>query len=374
MDFEFSAEQESLRATVARFLAKEAPISPYVRDLLGDAPGTSKSVWLGLAELGALGLLIPEPFGGLGLGMVDVGVVLEEMGRLVHPGPFLSSAVGAVTAIVAAGGTADQRRYLPSLADGTSVGTIALLDDGARRLSAASTVMARRDGDGWRLSGVKAPVADVLAADLLVVSAHDGAVTGLYVVEAAAPGVTTSALPTVDGTRQWGRLALDGAPACRLGGGDAGAGAGEAIGRVLDTILVAMVTDAVGAAEAALAMAVDYAKEREQFGKPIGSFQAVQHLCTDMLQAVEQARAGAYYALWACDAAPSSERHRAAVMAKAFASDALAGVGASAIQVLGGVGFTWEHDMHLYYKRLLTLQHAYGGTSEQLEELATIVL
>ena len=371
MDFEFSADQEALRQTVARFLSAEAPLRPYVRGMLDDATGTTAAVWQGLADLGAFGLLVPEAFGGLGLGMVDAGVVLEEMGRLVHPGPFLSSAIGAANAVVLAGDSADQARYLPGLAAGTTVGTVAVLEEGSRGGWRHPTTTARPTHGGWELTGVKAPVADAGAADLALVVAGASGDVGLFAVERGAAGVIVEGLPTVDGTRRWGRLRLDGAPARRLG---APAGAAEAIAAVVDRLLVAIVTDAVGAAEAALQIAVTYAKERLQFGKPIGSFQAVQHLCADMLQAVEQARAGAYYGLWACDAATAEERRRAATMAKAFAGDALAGVGATAIQVLGGIGFTWEHDAHLFYKRLLTVQTAYGSTAEHLEALAALVL
>ena len=371
MDFEFSADQEALRHTLARFLAAEAPVRPYVRGMLDHPSGTSEAVWQGLGDLGAFGLLVPEEFGGVGLGMVDAGVVLEEMGRVVHPGPYLSSAIGAVTAVLAAGDHADLERYLPGLAAGTTIGTVALLEEGHGGTWREPSTTARRVGGGWELSGVKAPVADALAADVYFVVAAARGDVGLYAVEAGAPGVTTPDMVTVDGTRRWGRLVLERAPAHRLG---ATADAAAAIAEVVDRLLVALVTDAVGAAEASLEMAVGYAKERVQFDRPIGSFQAVQHLCADMLQAVEQARAGAYYGLWACDSAAPEERHRAALMAKAFAGDALVGVGAATIQVLGGIGFTWEHDAHLFYKRLMTMQAAYGGTAEHLEALAALVI
>ena len=176
--------------------------------------------------------------------------------------------------------------------------------------------------------------------------------------------------PTVDATRKEAAVVLTGASATRLGDGDAT----NALAEVVDRVLAAYVVDGVGAASAALDLAVAYAKERVQFDRPIGSFQAVQHRCAEMLQLLELGRAGGYYALWACDAADGAERHRAATMAKAFAGDAYFRIGASAIQVFGGVGFTWEHDIHLYYKRLLTLQQVLGGSPEHLEELATIVL
>ena len=176
--------------------------------------------------------------------------------------------------------------------------------------------------------------------------------------------------PSVDGTRKEGTVRLDGARGWRLGPADAT----DVVAEVVDRMAVAAVVDGVGAAARALELAVDYAKERVQFDRPIGSFQAVQHLCADMLRAVELARAGAYYACWAADAGDDRERHRAATMAKAFASDELYRVGASAVQVFGGLGFTWEHDIHLFLKRVMSLQRVGGGSDEHLEELAHIVL
>jgi alkylation response protein AidB-like acyl-CoA dehydrogenase len=175
-------------------------------------------------------------------------------------------------------------------------------------------------------------------------------------------------LPTVDGSRKFATVAL------RAAGGTTIAGAGPALAAASDRLALAFVLDGVGAAEVALELAVEYAKEREQFGTPIGSFQAVQHLCADMLRAVELGRAAAYYAAWACDEADAAERHRAVTVARAFAADGFYRVGASAIQVFGGIGFTWEHDVHLFYKRLLTLQHLGGSASDHLEELASLVL
>jgi len=353
MDFEFSDEQEALRATVRRFLAEQAPIQPYVRDLYGDDRGTTDAVWKGLADLGATGLLVPTEYGGAGMGMVDMGVVLEELGRAVHPGPFLSTAVAAVSALAATDGD-----LLESIAEGSLIATVALAEGDGRDWRVVDTRF-----DGTSLSGTKTFVPDAAAADVLIVSA----IEGLFAVEATAHGLTVELVPTVDGTRSFGTVTLDRTPARRVGGADV-------IDEVVDRVLVALVTDGVGAAQVAMDLAVEYAKERVQFDRPIGAFQAIQHLCSDMLQALELGRAGAYYALWACDAADAAERHRAAVMAKAYAADAFPRIGASAIQVFGGVGFTWEHDIHLFYKRLLTLQETYGDAVDNLEALADLVL
>jgi alkylation response protein AidB-like acyl-CoA dehydrogenase len=322
--------------------------------------------------MGATGLLAPEHHGGAGLGMLDVGVVAEELGRAVTPGPFISSAVGALSALALAGSEDDRARWMPGLVAGTAVGALALVEPGQRTGREAPRAVARQESAGWALAGVKSPVADGVQATLLLTSAVDErGVAGLFAVDAV-HDCTRREIETVDPTRQWAQVELDESPAVRLGAADAHHEA--AIDETLDRVVTALVVDGVGAADAALAMALEYAKSREQFGQPIGAFQAVQHLCAGMLQSVEMARAGAYYALWACDAAPAAERRRAVTMAKAFAGDALYKVGADAIQVFGGIGFTWEHDAHLYYKRLLTLQEAYGGTAEHLEALAALVI
>ncbi|HEY3096457.1 MAG TPA: acyl-CoA dehydrogenase family protein [Acidimicrobiia bacterium] len=358
MDFEFSDDQELLRASVRRFLAEQAPIA-YVRALRDDERGTTDDVWTGLAELGVTGLLAPEEYGGAAGGMVDMAVVLEELGRAVHPGPFASSAVGAVSVVTLAGSDDDRAELLPGLASGETVATVAL-----------DEADVRANGER-RLTGKETHLSDAFAADIIFVSATgpDGE-RGVFVVDRDGPGVTVTPTPTVDGTRKFAALELVDAPARRIGAGDAT----DAVAETADRVVAAAVVDGVGAASRALEMAVDYAKEREQFDRPIGSFQAVQHLCADMLRAVELARAGAYYACWAADGADAAERHRAATMAQAFAADELYAVGASLIQVLGGIGFTWEHDAHLYYKRLLTLKELAGGSSRQLEELAALIL
>jgi alkylation response protein AidB-like acyl-CoA dehydrogenase len=361
MDFEFSAEQDQLRETVRRFLREQAPTT-YVRSMLDDPAGTTPEVWTGLAELGVTGLLVPERHGGAGMGMTDMGVVLEELGRAAHPGPFLSSAVGAVSLLVAL----DDDELLPALADGSTIATVALHDEGGRAAWRTPATVAKSGA----LTGTKALVPDALAADVLLVSAVDGDELALFAVDGRGAGVTRERVDSPDGTRALSTVRLDSAPGRRIGHGDAT----SALAGVVDRLLVAHVVDGVGAASAALDLAVAYTKERTQFGQLIGSFQAVQHLCAGMLQSLELGRAGAYYALWAADEADAAELHRAATMAKAWASDAFFSIGADAIQVFGGVGYTWEHDIHLFYKRLLTLQHVLGGTTDHLEALAQIVI
>ena len=364
MNFEFSEEQEALRASVRRYLDDRAPLA-FAREVWDDPRGTTDAVSQGLADLGATGLLVPEAAGGAGGGMVDAAVVCEELGRVVHPGPYVSTAVGAA-GLVADLDPADL--LLPGLADGTVIATVALHEPGRRAEWRAPVVVADPAGDGWALTGTKVHVPDLAAAQVVLVVAAAGAELGVFAVDPTAAECEPT--PTIDGTRREGALTLSGTPARRVGTGDAT----DAVATTVDRIHTAWVVDGVGAAQAAMDLAVEYAKERRQFDAAIGTFQAVQHLCADMLRNVELARAAAYYACWALDAADRAEAHRAVTMAAAFAADGLYKVGADVIQVHGGIGYTWEHDAHLFYKRLLTLQGLGGGAADHLEELASLVL
>jgi alkylation response protein AidB-like acyl-CoA dehydrogenase len=371
VDFEFSADQEMLRDSVRRFLSDKAPIG-YVRDAYDDAgDGLGRdAVWDGLRDIGAVGLLVPEEYGGAGMGMVDAAVVLEELGRALCPAPYTSTAIGAVSLVLAAGAAREHKFLLPGLADGTTIGALAIYEPEGRYQWRAPATRVRVDGEMWRLDGVKAHVADAAACNFLLATAFDpDDVLGVYALQRD-DAVSVAPHPTVDGSRKEATVTFDGAKAWRLGSGDAS----DAVARTLDRLAAAYVVDGVGAAAQAMALAVEYAKERVQFDKPIGSFQAVQHLCADMLRALELGRAAGYYACWAADDADPAEAHRAVTMAKAFASDAYAQLGGTAIQVFGGIGFTWEHDIHLYYKRLLSLSVSLGNTSEHLAELARIAI
>jgi len=358
VDFEFTAEQEMLRASVRAFLAAAAPLA-IVRATY-DAPAGDPAVWAGLRELDVTGLLVGEANGGAGHGMVDAAVVLEELGRAVSPAPYASSAIGAVALADA--------ELLPALADGSLVGTVAIFEPEARYAWERPSTRATRAGNGWQLDGEKAHVFDANAADVVLVTATDDAdALGVFACDAFEAEPTD----TVDGSRKQGRIRFSGAGARRV---DVQGDVRAAVAGALDRLGVAVAVDAVGAAQRALELTLEYAKEREQFGKPIGAFQAVQHLCADMLRTVELGRAAAYYACWAIDDASAEEAHRASTIARAFAADAFPSLGASAIQVFGGIGFTWEHDIHLYFKRLLSSAYLLGTASEHLEELASIAI
>jgi alkylation response protein AidB-like acyl-CoA dehydrogenase len=366
VDAEFSDEQEQLRAAVRRFLAQRAPLRPFVRSMLDDPTGTDGSVARGLAGLGVAGLLVAEEHGGAGMGMVDAAVVLEELGRALYPGPFASSAVGAATLLARAGGADARAAHLPGIADGSCPVALAVLEPAGRATWREPATTAGVTG----LTGEKVAVLDGAAAATLLVTARDRDGVGVYAVAVTSPGVRVVPTAGLDPTRKLATVVLEGTPATRLGPGDHR----DAIGVALDRLGVALAVDAVGAATRALELVTDHARERRQFGVPIGTFQAVQHLCADMLQAVELARAGAYYACWAADAAGPVEAHRAAKIAQAWASEELAELGGNAIQVFGGIGFTWEHDIHLFYKRLLSCALLLGTADDHLADLADSIL
>ncbi len=348
MNLELTEEQVALRDTVREFLAEKASVARYVRPMLDDSTGNSDDVWHGLAKLGATGVLIPDEHDGAGMAMVEAGVVAEELGAALYPGPWLSSAVAATRALTRTGADGG---LLSGIADGTVIATVGGLTG------------PRPTAGGSRLRGELTAVPDAAAATALLVLADDPDGTALYAVDPDSDDVSVTPRPHVDPTHKLFDVVLDGAQARRLS--DASADVVEAL---VDDIIIARAADAIGAANAVMRLAVEYAKVRRQFGQPIGSFQAVQHLCVDMYETVELARSGVIHALWAADAAEPSERHVAALRAKAFAGR-LTSVGDTAIQVFGGIGFTWEHDAHLYLKRLLGWSSFLGAPHCYLETI-----
>ena len=352
MNLEATEEQQELRATVRRFLADRATVADHVRPMLDDPRGTTDPVWAALAQLGVMGLLIPAEHDGAAMTMVEAGLVSEELGAALDPGPWLSSAVAAPRAL-ARFEASDVPELYAGLANGSIVATVAGLSPGA----ALATVA--RGGDAVTVSGHFTDVPDAAAADtLLVLGDEDGRVTLL-----ATSTANVTLRPGIDRTRKLFDVLLADAPARVLATADT-----RALEALVDDVVIAAGADAVGAARRLLQMTVEYAKVRRQFGQPIGSFQAVAHLCVDMYETVELAASGVMYALWAADEANSRERHLAALRVKAF-SDRLATVGDQAIQVFGGIGFTWEHDAHLYLKRLLSFSRLLGSAGSCQERL-----
>jgi alkylation response protein AidB-like acyl-CoA dehydrogenase len=357
-------EQEELQATVRRFLADRSPTA-RVRQVMETPDGFDRALWERMAgELGLPGLAVPEAYGGAGFGQVELSVVMEELGRALTPSPFLASAVLAASALLATDDEDARRELLPGVAAGTTIATLAVAE-GSGWEPAGVAARAALDGGVWRLTGVKTPVLDGALADLVLVAARAGDELGLFAVEAAAPGLSRSALSTLDPTRHLARLELSGSPARRLVSEDAAG----ALAHTLDLATVALAAEQLGGLQRCLDMSVDYAKARYQFGRPIGSFQAIKHLCADMHVAMELTRSAVRYAAWAADEA-ADELPVAAALARAACSEAFFRVAADTIQVHGGIGFTWEHDAHLYYRRAKSSELLLGGRRQQRAQLA----
>ena len=361
MDFTFSSEQEDLRSSVRAALAAEAPPA-YVRAMIEDPVGVTPALWDTMARLGWLGVLVPESAGGLGLGLVDVVVLQEEMGKLPFPGPVLSSAVAATLAAVRLG--VDE--VLEDLAAGRRRGTVAVEEPGHGDPLATVAARAAPDGSEWTLQGTKPLVLDGAHADFALVVAHDGDGLGTFLLDAPAG----EPVPALDVTRKLSRVVLDGRRARRVGPPGDHDGLWR---RILDDVNVALCAELVGTAERALELAVEYAKVRVQFDRPIATFQAIKHKAADMLQRVELARVGTHYAAWASDA-DDPERERAAAMCKGYVAEAADMVTAESIQVHGGVGFTWDVDCHLLYRRAKQDDLLFGAQGFQRQRLADLLL
>jgi alkylation response protein AidB-like acyl-CoA dehydrogenase len=373
MDFGFSEEQEMLRSSARDFLAKEAPMT-YVRKMMEDEVGFTGELWKKMADLGWMGLILPEEYGGSGLDFVDLIVVLEEMGRVVLPGPFFSTVVLGGVALLGGGSAALKKELLPKLAAGDLKVTLAQLEPSGRWDADGIQLVAKADGGGFVLSGTKLFVPDAHIADHLVVAGRAPGSTGsdgisLFLVDAKAAGVTTTQLKTMDQTRRLAEVVLKDVriQADRVLGQ---VGQGWALlDRVVDRGKVGLCAEMCGGAQRVLEMSVDYAKVREQFGKPIGSFQAIQHKCANMLVEVESSKSVTYYAAWAV-ANDVAEAPLAAAMAKAYCSDAYRHVSGEGIQIHGGIGFTWEHDMHIYFKRAKSSEVTFGDATWNRELVA----
>jgi alkylation response protein AidB-like acyl-CoA dehydrogenase len=374
MNFGFSEEQEMLRESAERFLESECPPS-FVRKMMDDATAHSSELWKKLAALGWLGLLVPQRLGGMGGSLLDAVVVLEETGKALLPGPFFATLCAGV-AIALCGSPTQRRRLLPRIAEGSLTATLAFLDESPRRGRAGTEVHPTRKRGDWVLRGEKRFVLDAAAADVIVVAARTsrekpGSSRGvtLFLVERDAPGLGVVPLRTVDRTRRQASLVFDGvslSAADVLGRVDA---AGPALDRTLSVATAGLCAETVGVAQRAFDLSLRYATERRQFGRPIGGFQAVKHKCVDMMIGLESARSLGYYAAWAVERR-SRDRVKALAMAKAYTSDIGKSVTGEAIQLHGGIGFTWEHDVHLYYRRALANEAMFGSAPLHRETVA----
>ncbi|MHB8262424.1 MAG: acyl-CoA dehydrogenase family protein [Acidimicrobiales bacterium] len=367
MNFAFTEEQDELRRQVRRFLDDKSPMAE-VRRLMESDEGYDRPVWDQMAgQLGLTALTIPEEYGGAGFGYVELVVVLEEMGASLLCAPYFSTVALAANAILLSNDDAAKKDYLPGIASGETIATLAYVEDSGRWDLDGVTLRANDGPSGWTLDGVKMFVTDGNIANLIIVAARTGKGISLFAVDGDALGLARTRLVTMDLTRKQSRLEFASTPARLIG--EEGA-AGDAIEATLDRAVAALAAEQVGGAQRCLDMSVEYAKTRIQFGRPIGSFQAIKHKCADMLMEVESARSAAYYAGWAL-ADGSDEVPVVASLAKSYCSEAYFHAAAENIQIHGGIGFTWEHDAHLYFKRAKSSELFLGDPSYHRELLAS---
>jgi alkylation response protein AidB-like acyl-CoA dehydrogenase len=367
----FSAEHDELRSMVRRFLLDRSP-EAEVRRLMETPEGYDPEAWMTMAQqLGLQGLQIPEEYGGSGAGFVELQIVCDEMGRALLCAPFLSSAVLATSVLLCVDDPIARQRYLPGLADGSIVATLAMTEsDGEWSCDGVATVAVQsRKGDDSRryeITGEKLFVLDGMVANLLLVVGRTDQGLSLFAVDPTAQGLHREPLSTLDETRKQARVTLDRVEGSLVG---VDGGAVAPLVEALDRGAAALAAEQAGGARRTLEMAVEYAKVREQFGRPIGSYQAIKHKCADMLLEVESATSAAYAAGWAIDG-QTSEVGVLASLAKAYCSEAYYHCAAENIQIHGGIGFTWEYPAHLYFKRARSTEALLGSPRFHRELLA----
>jgi alkylation response protein AidB-like acyl-CoA dehydrogenase len=366
MNFAFTEEQEELRKHLRAFLDAKSPESA-VREQMETENGYDAAVWSQMAEqMGLQGLCIPEEYGGSGYSFIELGIVLEEMGRALLCAPFFSTVVLAANTLLHSDDDGAKKSYLPGIASGETIATVAFTEPAGKWDEAGITLEAKADGDGWTLDGTKSFVLDGHTANLIIVAARTAAGVSLFAVDGDASGLTRTALSTMDQTRKQAKLEFAGTPGQLIGTDGAG---WDVLSKVLDLVAVGLAAEQVGGAQKVLEMAVEYAKVRVQFGRPIGSFQAIKHKCADMLLEVESAKSAAYYGMW-CASELNDELPSVASLAKAYCSEAYFHAAAENIQIHGGIGFTWEHPAHLYFKRAKSSELLFGDPTYHRELLA----
>jgi alkylation response protein AidB-like acyl-CoA dehydrogenase len=377
MDFGFSEQQDLLRASARQFLERECP-PDVVRRLSDDPQGDSADLWQKMAELGWMGLVLPETYGGSGLSFVDLTILMEEMGRVLLPAPFFSSvALGALT-LLETGSDEQRQQMLPRLVRGEANICVALLEADGRYDPRGISMRASIRGNRATLNGTKLFVTDAQASDYVICVARTRrgrdpeSGVSLFLLDMTSPGITCTPLIGMDQTRRLYELSfarVNVSLEAMLGGRDT---AWPSLQRALDKATVALCAEMVGGAEKAMEMCVDYGKTRVQFGRQIGGFQAVKHKIADMKVRVENAKSVVYYAAWALDS-DAPEASRAASMAKAYCSEMYTRVTADGVQVHGGIGFTWDHNMHLYFKRAKSSEVFLGNATWHRERTATLI-
>jgi alkylation response protein AidB-like acyl-CoA dehydrogenase len=366
MDFGLSEEQRQLKDSARAFLSGECPTT-FVRKMLATDDGYPRELYDQIAKLGWSGLIVPEKFGGAGLGMLHMAMILEEGGYAAMPGPFLFSSVLAAAALKLSGSDQLKAKWLTPLAEGKAIGTVAIVESAGSIDYRDINAIGEEGGDEkWRLTGVKTLVPYANVADFVVVAArrNPGEVF-LFVVDTKAQGVTIRPMRNLDLTRRVSTIELDGVVAERLRGGT------DPLAQLIDVAAIAVAADSLGGTERALEMAVDYSKVREQFGKPIGSFQALKHAAAEIVADLEPARAMLWYAAYAHDT-NAADAARVASMAKARLCDIYSRGTDRAVLMHGGIGFTWEHDIHLWFKRARFNESYFGSPAFHRERVAAL--
>ncbi len=371
MDFDLSKPQKLLKDSARDFLTRECKLD-RVRELMETGTAHDDKLWQSIADQGWTGLIIPEEHGGLNLSLVELAVVAEEMGRACFPGAFLSTLTAAAL-VERAGSVAQRAKYLEPIAAGELKATVAFLEESASWEVNEIKLKTTREGGNFQLSGRKLFVPDAGIADLLICVARDRNGLALLPVERGAEGLSVKAMPSMDGTRKLHEVAFESVTVAEAAVFGADGDARGALREALKVGCVALCAEMVGGMQWVLDTTVEYAKTRQQFGRAIGSFQAVQHQCADMLLMTESARSATYYAAWALtEGDPSASV--AVSIAKAYCSDAYREVANRGIQVHGGIGFTWEHDLQLYYKRSKSSETLFGDATFHRERIARIIV
>ncbi|HJU82413.1 MAG TPA: acyl-CoA dehydrogenase family protein [Acidimicrobiia bacterium] len=368
MNFAFSEEQEEFRRQVRKWLEQNAP-SPVVRQLMETDSGFDREVWKETADLGWQAMAIPEEQGGAGFGYLELTILFEEMGRSLFPAPFLSTLGLAMPLISDLGSEEQKQEMLSAIALGEKTVAVAFTEPSGNWDPGMVETSAVADGDGWAIEGRKSFVVDGASADDLLVSANTDKEIGIFVVAGDNDAVEKRGLETLDQTRKLAEVTFSGARASRLGESENGL---AALRRMVDKAIVLLAAEQVGGAQKCLEMSVDYAKTRHQFGRPIGSFQAIKHKCADMLVQVESAKSAAYYAGWAASE-DNEELATVAPLAKSYCSEAYFYCASENIQIHGGIGFTWEHDAHLYFKRAKSSQLLFGDPAYHRARLGDLL-
>jgi alkylation response protein AidB-like acyl-CoA dehydrogenase len=367
MDFDLSKPQKLLQDSARAFFSRECS-AERVRELMATDTAHDNKLWQAIADQGWTGLIVPEQYGGLGLGLVEMAVVVEEMGRACLPGAFVST-LWATALIEKAGSEEQKAKWLDAISAGEVKATVALLEASADWNPAAVQLKAERDADGFRLNGRKEFVTDAAVADLMIVAARGDKGLVLLLVEGGTDGVGLSLTPGVDATRKLYNVDFNNVLVKEAMTESVNAALEYSMG----VAAIALSAEMLGGMQWTLDTTVEYAKTRQQFGAPIGSYQAVQHHCADMLLYTESSRSAVYYAAWALTENDAMSRHAVSI-AKAYCSDAGREVGNLGIQVHGGIGFTWEHNLHLYYKRAKANELMMGDATYHREKLAELVI